>query len=98
MFTRRVYSTFSLPTALPSPSLRADMLPVLTIGWDNVKNEGPTILLIVLVLVIASAVFRAVFPRVARAAILRGASTPDEEMHKRASTIIHVVERTAGVA
>ncbi len=74
------------------------MLPVLTIGWDDVKNEGPTILLIVLVLVIASAVFRAVFPRVARAAILRGASTPDEEMHKRASTIIHVVERTAGVA
>ncbi len=74
------------------------MLPVLTIGWDDVKDEGPTILLVVLVVLIASAAFRAVFPRVARAAILRGATTPDEEMDKRASTIIHVVERTAGVA
>jgi len=74
------------------------MLPILTIGWDDVRDDGPAILLIVILLVVASVTFRAVFPRVARAAILRGATTPDEEMDKRASTIIHVVERTAGVA
>ena len=74
------------------------MPPFLAVGWDDVKDDGPTILLIVLVLFVASAVFRAVFPRVARAAILRGATTPDEEMDKRADTIIHVVERSAGAA
>jgi small conductance mechanosensitive channel len=70
------------------------MPPLLEIGWSDVGR----ILLIIAVLVVASVVFRAVFPRIARAAILRGASTPDEEMDKRADTIIHVVQRTAGVA
>src|SRR6266511_3996423 len=86
-----------------SPSLRNDLVPLLStqpflaVGWDDVKDGGPAILLIVALLVVASALFRAVFPRVARTAILRGASTPDEEMDKRADTIIHVVQRTAGV-
>jgi len=72
--------------------------PFLAVGWDDVKDEGPAILLIVGLLIVASALFRAIFPRVARTAILRGASAPDEEMDKRADTIIHVVQRTAGVA
>jgi moderate conductance mechanosensitive channel len=73
------------------------MLPVLAIDWDNVQDDGPRILLIIAVLIAAYVIFRAIFPRVARAAILRGASAPDEEMDKRADTIIHVVQRTAGV-
>ncbi len=72
--------------------------PFLAVGWDDVKDEGPAILLIVAVLIVASATFRAIFPRVARTAILRGASAPDEEMDKRADTIIQVVQRTAGGA
>jgi len=74
------------------------MPPFLTLDWQDIKDDGPRILLIIAVLILASAVFRALFPRIARAAILRGASTPDEEMDKRADTIIHVVQRTAGVA
>ena len=75
------------------------MLPFLAVDWDDItKDDGPAIAVIVVVLIVASVIFRAIFPRVARAAILRGASTPDEEMDKRADTIIHVVERTAGVA
>ena len=74
------------------------MPPFLALDWDNIKDDGPRILLIIAVLIVASAIFRAVFPRIARAAILRGASAPDEEMDKRADTIIHVVQRTAGVA
>jgi small conductance mechanosensitive channel len=72
--------------------------PFLAVGWDDVKDEGPAILLIVAVLIAASALFRAIFPRLARTAILRGATAPDEEMDKRADTIIHVVQRSAGVA
>src|SRR2546427_8247367 len=94
--------TAGLPAPIGSPSLRGDLLPPLStqpflaVGWDDVKDEGPAILLIIAVLIVASALFRAVFPRVARTAILRGASAPDEEMDKRADTIIHVVQRTAG--
>jgi small-conductance mechanosensitive channel len=73
------------------------MLPLLALDWDDIKRDGPTVLLILGILIVASAVFRAIFPRVARAAILRGASAPDEEMDKRADTIIHVVQRTAGI-
>jgi len=72
--------------------------PVLAVGWDDVKDEGPTILLIIFVMIATTVLFRAIFPRVARTAILRGASAPDEEMDKRADTIILVVERTAGIA
>src|SRR5262245_52909527 len=95
--------TAGLPALIGSPSLRVDLMlalstqPFLAVGWDDVKDEGPAIILIVALLVVASALFRAIFPRVARTAILRGASAPDEEMDKRADTIIQVVQRTAGV-
>jgi moderate conductance mechanosensitive channel len=74
-----------------------NMLPLLALDWDDIERDGPKVLLVLAVLIVAYAVFRAVFPRVARAAILRGASAPDEEMDKRADTIIHVLERTAGI-
>jgi small-conductance mechanosensitive channel len=74
------------------------MPPLLAIEWQDIQDKAPTILLIVGVIMVVSAVFRAVFPRLARTAILRGASTPDDEMDRRADTIIHVVQRTAGVA
>ncbi|TMG00895.1 MAG: mechanosensitive ion channel family protein [Chloroflexi bacterium] len=95
--------TAGLLALIGSPSLRGDLLPPLStqpflaVGWDDVKDEGPAILLIIAVLIVASALFRAIFPRLARTAILRGASAPDEEMDKRADTIIHVVQRTAGI-
>lgn len=74
------------------------MPPLLEIGWDDIENDGPAVLLVIAVVIVVSALFRAIFPRLARTAILRGATTPDEEMDQRADTIIHVVERTAGVA
>lgn len=73
------------------------MPPLLAVDWNDIQRDWDKVALIIALLVIASAVFRVVFPRVARAAILRGASAPDEEMDKRADTIIHVIERTAGV-
>src|SRR5436309_5007324 len=95
--------TAGLPAPIGSPSLRGDLLPQLStqpflaVGWDDVKDEGPAILLIVAVLVVVSALFRAIFPRVARTAIRRGGSAPDAETDKRADTIIQVVQRTAGI-
>lgn len=74
------------------------MPSLLAIEWQDIQDKTPTILLIVVVIIVISAVFRAVFPRLARTAILRGASTPDDEMDQRADTIVHVVQRTAGVA
>jgi small conductance mechanosensitive channel len=71
------------------------MPPLLAIEWQDVQDKTPTILLIIVIVIGAYLAFRAVFPRLARTAILRGASTPDEEMDQRADTIIHVVTRTA---
>jgi len=87
-----------LPVLALSPSLRAGMPPFLAIEWQDVQDKVPPILLIIVIVVVVYALFRAIFPRVARTAILRGASTPDDEMDQRANTIIHVVQRTAGVA
>ena len=74
-----------------------NMLPLLALDWNNVQDDGPRILLIIAVLLAAYVILRVLFPRVARAAILRGASAPDDEMDRRADTIIHVVQRTAAV-
>lgn len=74
------------------------MPPLLAIEWQDIQDKAPPILLVIAVVIVVSALFRAIFPRLARTAILRGASTPDEEMDQRADTIIHVVERTAAVA
>jgi len=71
-------------------------------NWDKFEDwmtrTGADILFIVAVFVVVYVVFRTVFPRVARAAILRGASAPDEEMERRANTIIDVIDRSAGLA
>jgi moderate conductance mechanosensitive channel len=74
------------------------MPPILAIEWQDIQDKGPPVLLIIAIVILVSAVFRAIFPRLARTAILRGASTPDDEMDQRADTIIHVVSRTAAVA
>ncbi len=70
--------------------------------WDKFQDwltrTGADILIIVLIFLAIGVVFRAVFPRLMRAAILRGASAPDEEMEKRANTIIDVIDRSAGLA
>jgi len=69
--------------------------------WDKFEDwmtrTGADILIIVGVFLVLYVAFRAVFPRVARAAILRGATAPDAEMEKRAGTIVGVIDRTAGL-
>ena len=76
------------------------MLPLLTTDWDEFQDwlthSGKDILLILGILAVVFLVFRSVFPRLARTAITRG--TADEEMRRRADTIIGVVYRSAGVA
>jgi small conductance mechanosensitive channel len=72
-------------------------LPLLTSTWDEIKDRAPDVAFIIVVLLLAYALFRAVFPRVARTAMMRGAHPPDDEMAKRADTIIGVVDRTAGI-
>jgi small conductance mechanosensitive channel len=72
-------------------------LPLLTSTWDEVEDRAPDVAFIIIALLIAFALFRAIFPRVARAAMMRGAHPPDDEMAKRADTIIAVVDRTAGI-
>jgi small conductance mechanosensitive channel len=70
---------------------------LLTSTWDEIKDRAPDVAFIVAVLLLAYALFRAIFPRVARTAMMRGGHPPDEEMTKRADTIIGVVDRTAGI-
>ena len=76
------------------------MLPLLTTDWDEFQDwlthSGKDILIILGILAVVFLVFRSVFPRIARTAITRG--TADEEMRRRADTIIGVVYRSAGVA
>ena len=75
---------------------------LLTSVWDELEEwldaSGPDVLAIIATLAALYLGFRAVFPRVARAAIIRGAHPADEEIEKRADTIVAVVQRTAGVA
>ena len=67
--------------------------------WDNVehwlKTSGTNVAIILAVLFVAYAIFKAVFPRVAKAAMLQGAHPPDDEMDRRADTIIGVVDGVA---
>ena len=72
-------------------------LPLLTSTWDEIEDRAPDVAFIIVVLLLAYALFRAIFPRVARTAMMRGAHPPDEEMTKRADTIISVIDRTAGI-
>jgi moderate conductance mechanosensitive channel len=73
------------------------MPPVLAIEWQDVQDKTPAVLLIIVIVCAVYVLFRTVFPRLARAAIMRGASTPDDEMDQRANTIILVIQRTAEV-
>ncbi len=73
------------------------MLPLLTSTWDKIEDKAPDVAFIIAVLLVAYAIFRTVFPRVARTAMMRGAHPPDEEMAKRADTIVGVVHRTTGI-
>ena len=70
--------------------------------WDEVERwlttSGLTILLIVALLAVAYLIFRTVFPREARSALLRRAEDRDEEMRKRTETIIGVIDRLLGLA
>ena len=70
------------------------MLPLLAIDWQRAGD----ILVAVGVLGAVYIVFRAIFPRIARAAILRGSHLVDDEMEKRARTIVDLIERSAGLA
>lgn len=72
-------------------------LPLLTSTWDEIEDRAPDVAFIIVVLLLAYALFRAIFPRVARTAMMRGGHPPDEEMAKRADTIISVIDRTAGI-
>ncbi len=72
-------------------------LPLLISTWDEIEERAPDVAFIIVVLLLAYALFRAIFPRVARTAMMRGGHPPDEEMAKRADTIIGVVDRTAGI-
>ncbi len=77
------------------------MLTMLTSDWDEFENwlthSGKDILVIAASLFAVYALFRATFPRIAHAAMMRGAHPADEEMEKRARTIVGVIDRTAGV-
>lgn len=70
--------------------------------WDNtehwLRHSGAHIVAIIVALIVAYIVFKAVFPRVAKAAMMRGAHPPDEEMERRADTIIGVIDGSARVA
>jgi small conductance mechanosensitive channel len=78
------------------------VLPLLRSDWDKFEDwlddHGSDILVILGFVVIAYVLFKALFPRVARAAMMRSAHPPDAEMEARADTIIGVVDRTARIA
>jgi len=75
---------------------------LLTSVWGELEEwldvSGPDVLAIIATLATLYVVFRAVFPLFARTAIIRGAHPADDEIEKRAATIIAVVQRTAGAA
>ena len=76
-------------------------MPFLIADWDEIENwlehSGKEILIIAALAAGAYLLFRALFPRLLRAAILRGVARPDEETQKRIDTLVAVAERTAGL-
>jgi small conductance mechanosensitive channel len=74
---------------------------LLASDWDNteywLRHSGTQIAGIIAVLFIGYIVFKAVFPRVAKAAMMRGAHPPDEEMARRADTIVATIDGSARV-
>jgi len=77
------------------------MLPFLIADWDEIENwlehSGKEILIIAALALAAYLLFRALFPRLLRAAILRGVAKPDEETQKRIDTLVAVAERSVGL-
>ncbi len=75
--------------------------PFLIADWDEFQDwltrSGKDILLIAALAAAAYLLFRAVFPRLLRTAVLRGVARPDEETQKRIDTLVAVAERTAGI-
>jgi small conductance mechanosensitive channel len=72
---------------------------MLVSDWDEFQDwlsrSGKDILVIIALTLVAYLVFRAVFPPIARRAIL-GKNPQDPELIRRADTIINVTQRTAG--
>jgi small conductance mechanosensitive channel len=75
--------------------------PLLSSDWDNVqywlKHSGVHVVIILAVLLVAYVLFRSIFPRVAKAAMMRGAHPPDDEMQRRSETIIGVIDGSARI-
>jgi small conductance mechanosensitive channel len=79
------------------------MLPV-TIpplsAWSELKDwldeSGPDMLVTIGVLAVTYWIFRRVFPPIARTAMIRGGHPADQEIERRADTIVAVVVRTVG--
>jgi small conductance mechanosensitive channel len=69
-------------------------------AWSDLKDwlddSGPDIVVAVVVLAVSYWLFRRIFPPIARAAIVRGGHPADQEVERRANTIIAVVVRTVG--
>ncbi len=84
------------------PVLRLAEGPFLIVGWDEVIDwlltRGLRITLIAGLLAAAYLAFRLAFPRIVRGAIFRGIKEPDEEVRKRADTLVSVGLRTAILA
>ena len=79
------------------------MLPVLLLmlsAWSDFKDwideSGPDMLVTITVLAVTYWLFRRIFPPIARAAIIRGGHPADQEVQRRADTIVAVVVRTVG--
>jgi small conductance mechanosensitive channel len=72
------------------------MIPLLVSDWDKtqdwLKANGTDILIILAVVIVIRSLFHRIFPRIARAAMMRGAHPPDDEMVRRADTIIGVID------
>lgn len=81
---------------------RRVLIPPLRSDWDEIEDwlneHGTDILITLAVLFVAYWVFRAIVPRLARAAMMRGAHPPDEEMDRRADTILGVIDGSARLA
>ena len=73
------------------------MLPLLTSDWDEIKDKAPDVAFVVVVLLLAFVVFRMVFPRVARSAMMRGGHPPDDRW-RNGPHDVGVVDRTAVIA
>lgn len=78
-----------LPVTVPSLSAWSDLK-------DWLDESGPDMLVTIGVLAATYWIFRRAFPPIARAAMIRGGHPADQEIERRADTIVAVVVRTVG--